>query len=131
LTDVQDEIGPGGRRISWVGEWSDEEKARARALGDAAEERAMSVQEARSIVWTALVSLGTLRVDDPTWPSAEREGDEAVDALIGAVRAEERARGVSWLADMHEGEDCRFEGGDGCMACLGQDALQTPKGVSA
>lgn len=28
------------------------------------------------------------------------------------------------LADMHDGDECRFEGGEGCLACYAQERIR-------
>jgi len=43
-----------------------------------------------------------------------------IERLEGACK---EASGL--LADMHDGPECKFNGGDGCLACLCQDVLDT------
>ena len=47
---------------------------------------------------------------------------EAREEDIAEVR--ERIEGaIDDLADMHEGDECKARGGDGCLACMAQDSL--------
>ena len=41
-------------------------------------------------------------------------GDEATGYLAEVAET---------LADMHYGEECSFEGGEGCLACYAQDRI--------
>src|SRR5690606_5883256 len=75
--------------------------------------RALGVEYIRADLHAAEIARLTREME------AARERERAVrDEATGYL-----AEVAGTLADMHDGDECRFEGGDGCLACYAQGRI--------